>query len=153
MAINPAFGVTVSMRDRSGEPTSWSVNTTEARLADGAAGSEFIALGLATISLINGTVTRQNFTTTHRVSNAKFAAAGQREEKFLVSYEDQVTLVPYSFELPCRDTTLIPPANTDEYDLSLAPFAAYVTALEAFAVSPDGNTINVTSIRLMGKNS
>lgn len=153
MALNPANTATVSGKDRSGESWSYSMNTEEAKWAEGAGNAEYIALVTATAALIDGVVTRRSFTETFRASNAKFSAAGQREQKFLVTYEDLVTLVPYNIELPCRKVTLDPPVNTDEYDITAVPFAAYVTALEAYITSPDGNPVNVTSIRLMGKNT
>lgn len=153
MAINPSWVTSISMVDHSGEPTSWSVNTDKTHSDAGRTDADLIDLVTASAALINGAITRENFTETYKVSNSKFATAGQREEKFLVTYEDVTTLASYRFELPCRDTTLVPPANTDEYDITASPFAAFVTALEAYATSPDGNVINVTSIRLMGKNS
>lgn len=153
MAINPNYTTTISMHDRSGEPTSWSFNTIDDMQDEGATEATLVTLITATNALIDGVLNRYNFTRTHRVSNAKSSAAGQREEKFLVTYEDTVTLVPYTFELPCRKSALIPPINTDEYDITAAPFAAWVAAFEAHAASPDGNPVNVTSIRLMGKNT
>lgn len=153
MAINPSWVTTISMVDRSAEGTSWSIPTSDAFSEEGAGNTEFAALLTASAALIDGVRTRYNFTQTYRASNAVNASAGQREQKFLVTYEDQVTLAKYSFELPCRKVSLDPPVGTDEYVITAAPFAAFVTALEAYAKSPDGNIITVTSIRLMGKNT
>lgn len=153
MGLNPSATVTVSLKDRSGEPTSYSVPTTVANAAEGEGNTEFDALIPTIGALIDGIVTRYNFNQTFRVSNAKNSTSGQREEKFLVTYEDTVTKIPYSFELPCRKSSLIPPVRDDEYDITASPFAAFCTAFEAYATSPDGNAVNVTSIRLIGKNT
>lgn len=139
--------------DRSAETSSWSVPTDEARFVEGYAGALFSALEVAAAAIADGSITRVNWTKTHKVSNQTAATVGQREQKYLVTYEDTVTLAKYSFELPCRDATINPAQFTDEYDITVAPFLAFCSALEAYAVSPDGNAINVKSIRLMGKNT
>lgn len=78
--------------------------------------------------------------------------AGQREHKFLVRYADDVTLERFTFTIPTRKVTLEPPVGTDRYDITAAPFAGFVTAFEALAVSPRGNTVTVTDIVLAGRN-
>ena len=153
MAINPTITLTVSMVDRSGEPTSFSIPTSEANVVAGFSDVLWDPMQTALAALIDGQIQRWSGTFTTRVSNVTPASAGQREQKFLVSYQDDVTLAKYSFELPCRKVSLDPPLNTDEYVLTAAPFAAFVAALEGYALSPDGNAITVTSIRLMGKNT
>lgn len=153
MALDPSYTLTMSYKDRSGESTSWSVPTDATHAAAGDGDTDFTALETATNALIDGVLVRENWTQTHRTGNLKHSAAGQREQKYLVTYEDIVTLVPYSFELPCRKVSIDPPVNTDEYDISVSPFAAYKTALEAYAVSPDGNGIRLISVRLIGKNT
>jgi hypothetical protein len=153
MALNPTRKYTRSFVDRSGEPTSYSVHVEDAIIDGGFVGTEIAAYETAEAALRDGVLTREGFSIGLKVSNVDHASAGQREQKFLISYEDTVTLAPYDFELPCRKVSLDPPINTDLYDITASPFAAYVTALEALAVSPDGNPINVTSIRLIGKNN
>ncbi len=153
MPANPAYKAIMTVLDHSGEKSSWSVNTLAARLSEGEDNTEWDALNTAANALLDGLGTRSNFTQTNTHTNAKFAATGQREQKFLVTYEDNLSLASYSFEMPCRKTSLSPAAGTDEYDITASPFAAFVTALQAYAVSPEANSITVLSIRLIGKNT
>jgi len=77
----------------------------------------------------------------------------QREKKWLVSYHDGVTLKRYNVEIPCADTAQLDPqdrANAHIGDAGVVD--AFVSAFEAFAVTPDGNTPIVDEITFVGRN-
>lgn len=69
----------------------------------------------------------------------------QRENKWLVSYTDDVTGLSGSFTIPCADLTLL---GTDGENMATgAPRTELITASEAFVRSNAGNAVTVTSIR------
>lgn len=77
-----------------------------------------------------------------------------RELKLLFSYNDTVTGRRGSFTVPAPDlASLTLGDNSDEVDLADAGvMAAFVTAVEGWALSEAGNTINITSARIVGRN-
>lgn len=77
----------------------------------------------------------------------------QVEMKWLVSYEGNTSKKRFRTELPTADTSLLIP-GTDKADLTDTDIAAYVTAFEALAKSPDNDAegVNVLDIRLVGRN-
>jgi len=75
----------------------------------------------------------------------------QRERKWIIIYEDTVTFKHYNCELPCADLSLLI-ANTDRMDISAGAGAALVTAFENYVKSPDGNAVEVQSVRHVGRN-
>lgn len=77
----------------------------------------------------------------------------QRELKLLVTYVDNTTAKTYRVSIPGPDLSLIAQAGTDVVDhTSNVLAAALVTALETYAVSPDGNAITVIGMRIVGRN-
>jgi hypothetical protein len=79
----------------------------------------------------------------------------QRERKFLVIYEDDVTLALYRMEIPCADYALtgLFAGSTDEVILTQTEVAAMIAAFETLAKSPEGNAVTVVSIRGVGRNT
>jgi len=153
LAINPSYKTTYSYVDHSGEPTSFSVNVAQSDWLEGDANTDENAFATSVAALVDGLMKRKNFTQTKILSNAPYASAGQREQKYEIGYQDAITLVPNSFELPVRKVSLVPPADSDLYDITASPFAAFVTAAQEYVVSPDGNPITVLYIRLIGRNT
>lgn len=77
----------------------------------------------------------------------------QREQKWLVRFTDNVNGKIGSIELPCADTAVLDPNNRGYAQMGDAgPVDAYVSALEAFALTIDGNALTVQSIKLVGRN-
>ncbi len=78
----------------------------------------------------------------------------QVELKWLVSYEGQTTKKKYRYEIATPDTSKLIP-GTDQADLTDSDIAAYITAVETLAKTPDDDTegINVLGIRLVGRNN
>lgn len=77
--------------------------------------------------------------------------AAQRENKYLVSFiEDVAGGKRGTFEIPCADTALLV-ANTDKIDLSAGAGLALKTQAESYILSTDGNAILVTSVQFVGR--
>lgn len=76
----------------------------------------------------------------------------QVELKFMVSYEGNTSKKKFRHEIAAPDTTKLIP-GTDQVDLTDPDVAAYVTAFETIAKSPDSDTegVNVLSIDLVGR--
>lgn len=153
---NPETNFTMTVVDRSGEISRFSFTPSADFLSadplGGTPGATAANLYSAVASLIDGVTIRRSLNTTRKISNSPYASAGQREEKWLVVFQDNVSLDLYTLELPCRKPSLQPPVNSDEVDLTAAPFSTFKAAFEAAALSPDGNAVTVLSIRLIGRN-
>lgn len=159
MAVNPAYGITVSLRDQSDEPTRFTANTpafvdvdagTPTILTDFLAALQTANGGSPIVSWDTTEVLRVNATGTRKLaSNVSFA--GNREDKLLFVMEDNTTLSPYSVAIPGRIGGLATSPGTD----SLPP--AIVTAMkptaEALFASPDGNVGTLRDIILVGRST
>lgn len=78
----------------------------------------------------------------------------QRELKWLVRYENAVSHKIYTLEIPTADPTdRLQPAS-DKADLADTEIAAWVSAFEAIARSPENDVdgVNVLDITLVGRN-
>jgi len=78
----------------------------------------------------------------------------QRELKWLVRYQGNTTQKIHNLEIPTADPTGRLTAGTDKADLTETNMAAWVTAFEAFARTPDSDTETVTvlDVTLVGRN-
>lgn len=74
----------------------------------------------------------------------------QRENKWLVSFVDDVTGLPGSFTIPCYDPALLA-ADGSSMDTSSAEYTDLVSAVQGFVRSNAGNTVTVTSIRFRAR--
>lgn len=75
--------------------------------------------------------------------------AAQRENKWLVSYTDNVTGLPGSYTIPCYDPDQL---ATDGENLAAgANRTALIDATEAFVKSNAGNAVTVTSIKFRAR--
>lgn len=77
----------------------------------------------------------------------------QRELKGYFEYRDTVTGELGSFELPTVDLDVVGQQGTDVIDLEEVSVAAFVAVVEAECVSRDGNPIEITSARVVGRNN
>lgn len=157
MARNPDETVSLTMVDRSGEGARIQIapsaalkqDITSVTLPAESVAAEFIN---AINSVADGLIVRRSLTTSVKLTNAAAAAEGQREERWLVVYEDNVTKALYSFEIPCRKSTVKPPQGRDDVDLTVDPWIQFKTKVQAAVVSPDGNAITILAVRLIGRN-
>ena len=118
--------------------------------------TQFGNLRTALGNIILGTIQKESWTGDSTVlSNAAPSdSAAQIELKWLVSYEGNTSKKKFRTELPTPDTSKLIP-GTDKADLTDTDIAAYVTAFEAIAKSPDDDTeaVNVLDITLVGRNN
>ena len=78
----------------------------------------------------------------------------QRELKWLVQYQGNTSGKLFSIEIAAPDVTDNVVVNSDVADLTSTDWAAFKTAFEAYAKSPDNGTEAVTVIgaMLVGRN-
>lgn len=89
------------------------------------------------------------------LSNARPASpVAQRESKFLVRYHNVVTGKKFTLEIPTADLTGRVVAGTDRALLTETNMAAFVTAFNAFARSPENDTdaVVIDDILVVGRN-
>lgn len=89
---------------------------------------------------------------TEFISNQPAAdPSAQREQKWMIVYEDMTTHKLYRSEIPCCDTSMIDPA-TEELEAG-AERTALISAFEAYVLSEDGNAVEVRNIRYVSRNT
>lgn len=79
-------------------------------------------------------------------------AFAQREIKLLVEYQDEVTKKRYHLAIPGPDWENIEGSDGNYINPLAAKWVAFKAAMEAFALSPDGNAVTVITGRLVGRN-
>ena len=67
-------------------------------------------------------------------------------------YQDNVTGKKYFLTIPAPDLSIVAQTGSDQIDLEEVTVAALVTAIEAVAVSPDGNPITIERGVIVGRN-
>jgi hypothetical protein len=78
----------------------------------------------------------------------------RRDRAMVLSYVDNTfPNMKGIITIPGVDLTVVASPNTDEVDLTITEVAALVTALETAARSKIGNSITITSGRLVGRNN
>lgn len=106
-------------------------------------------------NIILGTVSKDRWVgDATDISNTPPASpTAQIELKWLVTYEADTTKKKFRQELPTADPSKVIP-GTDMADLTDGDVAAYVTAFETVAKSPDNDTesVSVLDMRLVGRN-
>lgn len=109
----------------------------------------------ATIAITDGNPNSQIASFQTRQSNEPSSdVQSAREKKALVRYEDNTNLKRFVVSIPTFDDSAVTFApNSDFVDLSVAPMPAWVTAFEALAESPYGNSITVVSVERVGRNN
>ncbi len=163
MATNPVHRLSQQFIDYSGEKSNFTIHTApidDENIANaiGWSGAPYAALRTAAVGLTIAFMGDRQLTIITKGTNARASdAKSQREVKWLVTYEDQITFRLYNCELPCADLATAQTAgwfklNTDELDLTATAVAAFVSAFDAAALSPDGNPVNVRGIRIVGRN-
>lgn len=80
------------------------------------------------------------------------AQTAQREKKWLVDYHDTTSLKRYSFEIGCADLTLLDENDRAHAEIGDAGIVdAFVTAAEAYVLSPTGGAIVIDEITFVGR--
>jgi len=78
-------------------------------------------------------------------------SAAQRENKWLVSFVDDVTGLGGSFTIPCYNSALLG-GDGETMDTGSSQYTNLVAATEAYVRSLAGNAISVTSVRFTARN-
>lgn len=138
--------------DRDGESSTTRVaNGTFTDNADFEAGLTLFESALAGVT--NGLkwkteVSRSTLSSKVPPTNASF-----RENKWLVSYEDNVNFKRGTFTIPTADPgSVVFISGTDNVDLSTGNGQSLRQAVEAFVRSPDGNDVTVIRVKYVGRN-
>jgi hypothetical protein len=148
-----------SFRDRSQE-----ISKCELTVADISAGgadfdtvmADVAALGAALEGISNCIMAREVLTQTVTTKNPASTSDeyANRESALRVFYGDSVTGEVYHISIPGPDWENVGMhANTDLADLEDTELAAFVTALEANALSPVGNAIEVIRAVQVGRHN
>jgi hypothetical protein len=149
----------VTLQDRSGEKSTFTVHVPEDVIIEdandnGQPDNVLVAAFLTAVQAVTEYApTRIAINQSLRQVLSGGVGLGQREQRYLCSFYDGTTGEPGDFELPCRDTAINPPVNTDLYDLTVAPWVAFKNAVEALVVSDKGNSVILSKVRLTGKNN
>lgn len=152
MAVNPSFKMTVTLYDQSSEIASMSANRAS---ADSLATfptvlQDFITAISPVIAWDEADVKSISSNATRRVTN-DLLGVGNREDKWLLQFQDVVTLAPYNAEVPCRAGSIATTPGTDF--LPEVTVNTFRTEAEALFRSPDGNAGNLLTVQLIGRRS
>lgn len=150
MPANPDYQYAATYIDRSGEKSVAAIHY-DPDTVDLATKLGALLTAIDGVSNMVLTVVNQGWA--YRYTNVAYGN-GQREQKYLVTMQDNTDLSIFSFTIPGRDDTAVQTVpGTDFYNLADAGLmAALVGAIQAVAVSPNGNTSTVMSIRAVGRN-
>lgn len=118
--------------------------------------TQFGALRTALGGIIAGVVNKEQWVGDRTVldNTPPTDSNAQGELKFLLSYEGDTTKKLFHSEIPTPDTSFLI-AGTDAVDLTMTEPAAFVTAFEDVARSPDDDTetVTVVDMTLVGRNN
>jgi hypothetical protein len=116
----------------------------------------------STGGIIRGVIRQESFTQKMKLSNARATdPLAQREDKLLVTYQDNTTLRLFQWEVPTVKIALLDtdltgvvrfPGETDEVYLDKGGMTAWVADMNTFAKSPAGNAITILRAVLVGRN-
>lgn len=151
-----ASQITFNVRDFSDEYSTVTFNVedideTTWAATDLAVGTIQTALDALTIgNIASRTLSQKTLVDDSRPANA-FA---QRESGLRLFWQDTVNFQKGHVTVPCPDLSLVADAGTDEVDITgVAVVSALVTAIEAVAVSPYGNSIEFYRGIIVGRRS
>lgn len=113
------------------------------------------ALSVAIAGITIGTLEKwQHCNSEFQTSTPPSDPFAQRESKWLIDYRDAVTEETYRMELGTADLDQLDPNDRAHAHIGDAGVVdAFVTALEAFALSKDGNAIEVVEMTFVGRNT
>lgn len=154
MPLNPQHHGSITLMDHDEEKSSFRFNfgpITVGTLVGFL--SQFGALRTAVEGITLGVVTQEQWVGDTTKFNAAPPAdkVARRETKWLVRYQDTVNFSVYTAEIPTADPSLTED-NSEEVDITAGAPAAFVSAFEAIARSPEGNGVNVLGMRYVGRN-
>lgn len=141
--------------DYNGEKSTHRVRVAEITAANFAAQETArAAYGVAIAGICNGVFNQYNHGNQDFLTNDPSSSPlDQREIKWLITYADATTGQLYRTELPCADLAQLDPNDRAHANIGDAGAVdAFVTAFEAFVLSPDGNAVEIQEITFVGRN-
>ena len=144
-----------SMTDYDGENTTFRVNATTLTAANFDAQVALnVALGVAIVGITHGALQKISYGNEILSPATCEEPQAQRELKWLIRYRDDITGNPYTVELGTADTAALDPNNRGYAEIGDGGVVdAFVTAFEAYVLSPAGNAVSIDSIQLVGRNN
>jgi len=148
------YGV-LSIRDYSKELSRFTVNFAGITVGNlGDILSQWGALKTATDAIILGVEAKEQLVLDNTILSAAVPASpfAQRELKLEITYVGDTTQKVFQLEIPTPDLAALTLNNTDEVVLADGGvMAAWVTAFETIAKSPDDDTETVTVVQALVK--
>jgi hypothetical protein len=160
--------VNISILDASNEVGSFSVNTVNITPANLAAVQTGIAdVMTALVPLIRGAEKQRSFPVIVRFAPPIPAdVEAQREDKWDVTYIDVSPFLdagntvanpgygkPFHVTIPTASRTDNMQSGTDIVDITIGDWPAFVTNFEAIAKSPTGGSVNIQTVKFVGRNN
>lgn len=149
---------TLTVRDYSDEYSRVSFNTPEPA-ADGTDWAANLALHAALQAAVDalciGNLAREQFVAyVEPLNDARPANQyAQRETGLRLFWVDATTGQKGHWTIPCPDLSLIANPGSDQVDLTVSVVGTLVSAIEALAVSPAGNSIEIYKGVIVGRRS
>jgi len=156
MAIPVSF-YNQTRNDYSNEKSSWGFSVVTLTGANVAAQQTLLdALTAATDDIVLTAATREEtvYKRTLHAGAQPTNPLAQRENKWLVRYQGDATFKTFTLEIPGADLSKLSTSPQSDFaDLTDTDIAAWVTAFEAVAKSPDDptETVTVKAIQLVGR--
>jgi len=143
--------------DFGGEKSTLTVRIATQTAANIAATTALLAtLATATDAITNGLVVKEQLiaSSTGSGSGKSTNEQAQREHKWLVTYQDSVSLELFHLEVPTALLSVATMANSvkDTVSLGETVWSDWVDAFEAVARSKNGATVTVFEITYVGRN-
>lgn len=148
--------INFSVRDFSDEYSNFGINIADVDevnwvATDTAVGVIQTALAALTVGNI---ASRQLVAYNETVNDTRPSNAfAQRETGLRLHYQDDVTGKKYHVTVPAPDLSLIAEGGTDDVDMTLSIVSTLTAAIEAVAVSPEGNGITFYRGTIVGRRS
>ncbi|HEY6020599.1 MAG TPA: hypothetical protein VIY48_12130 [Candidatus Paceibacterota bacterium] len=145
-----------STAGKNGKPESAGTSIRIITMTAGNAAATVTALGtlLTAIQAVSlGLLANETIVWSDTYSNAGFATDkhAQRENKWLVTMEDNTTHRTESFTIPCADLDLLPDNHSELMDLTAGAGLALKQAVEAVYRSVEDNACTIVSVKFVGR--
>ena len=113
------------------------------------------ALRAATLAMQTGVIVKDDVHSVVTPGDPTKASnpLARRELKCSVEYMDDVTYKVYRTEIPCVDLANTDTADERKIDKAAGDGLAFVTAFEAYVLSPVGNAVTVQDLWIVGRNT
>lgn len=150
MATNPDTVLKITQRDQSGEDSTWQIRPAAPIDMDTLPVPFTDVISAIDTELTLGVFVKYSQNTARRLTNVA-EGAGNREDKLLLTYQDNVTFKVYQTELPTRQTGLTT-VGVGSDSVPPATWAGTKTAWDAFCRSIDNNATTLLDVEIVGRN-